>query len=216
MTREWWLTWFTENKDWFVENYQRGYAVARKLSTEMKDKWDTNTIHTASGATKYCIIDTECGLVFKWSLNLHYNEMKQEYFIYTKAVEQKIECFFPKTEIFIDLNDIVIYAQEKIDTLYCDVNYRTMSQWLSKHKTVKDAIIKKASRAFQNAPSCDWIQMAISYYGKRKVRALCAFTREYKINDLHGANVGFHGANNMPIILDFSGYNRNSSSSFSS
>lgn len=51
-----------------------------------------------------------------------------------------------------------------------------------------------------------WGKLVISLYGKQITKKLCKFIKEYKINDLHGANIGYK--NGKPIILDFSGYYR--------
>lgn len=51
-----------------------------------------------------------------------------------------------------------------------------------------------------------WACMALTLYGKKLCRKLCAFIVENAINDLHTSNIGYN--HNKPIILDFSGYDR--------
>ena len=201
MTREFWKNWFNTQADWFHDNFRRKYAIREAL--EKIDNLDL-----ANGCSKLCIIDNEAGFVLKWSTDLNYNEMAKEYKYYQKAVECGIECFFPKTEILTEVNGITIFVQEKVDTLLNDMNYRKRENLRNKHqKTVKEYFVRKVRGDFYASPAFDWVVVAISIYGKNRVKELCKFTREHKINDLHDANVGFNG--NYPVILDFSGYHQN-------
>lgn len=203
MTREFWEQWFKEQEDWFLDNYQSSYRVRQTL-----EQLNIEDIHFAHGCSKFCIVDKKGGFVIKWSTSPHYNEMALEYRYYKDAVKRGIDCFFPKTEKFIDFEDSVIYIQEMVDTLMSDIPYKTRRNIEKKHKTVTDELIRKAQREFYSSPAYDWVRSAISIYGKHRVKELCKFTREHKINDLHDSNVGFNGS--YPKLLDFSGYHQNS------
>lgn len=205
MTKEWWLEWFKNNEEYFLEHYRSGWAIMDKVNADTQKQ---KGVYSGSGATKYCIIDETCNLVFKWSTNLNYNEMEKECTLYQEAVSEGIECFFPKTEQFIDYGKMCVYVQERVSSIYCDLRRDTIKTLSETHHTVTQRIMDKAYRGFENPPPDLWIRMAISYFGKRRVQQLCKFTRKHHINDLHGANVGFQGVSNTPIILDFSGYSR--------
>lgn len=208
MTKEFWKNWFESQEEWFYNNFRRKYAIREALE---KIDNPVDDLGLANGCSKLCIIDHKAGFVLKWSTDLNYNEMAKEYKYYQKAVECGIECFFPKTEILTEVNGITIFVQEKVDTLLHDMNYRKRETLRNKHqKTVKEEFVRKVRNDFYSSPAFDWVVVAISVYGKNRVKELCKFTREHKINDLHDANVGFNG--NYPVILDFSGYHQDSDS----
>lgn len=209
MTKEFWKNWFDTQADWFHDNFHRKYAIHQALE---KIDNSVDDLGLANGCSKLCIIDHKAGFVLKWSTELDYNEMAKEYKYYQKAVECGIECFFPKTEILTEVDGITIFVQEKVNTLLNSMDYRKREILRMKHqKTVKEEFVHKVRRDFYASPAFDWVIVAISIYGKNRVKELCKFTREHKINDLHDANVGFNG--NYPVILDFSGYHRGGSDS---
>lgn len=201
MTREEWKQWFSDNAEWFSNNCYNYYRIEEKFSK-------MGTISIKHGCSKICIVDTNAGFVLKWCMNNHYNEMQREYEFYNLAVDRNIQCFFPCTERFLSVGDVDIFLQSTVETIFHEMHYKDRKALESHHSTVKDEIVRKARQGFYSAPPQLWIKLAISIYGKHRVKELCKFTKDYKINDLHEGNVGMN--KNFPIILDFSGYHQDS------
>lgn len=170
-----------------------------------------------SGASKLCLCN-KCGAyVCKWVTDDRYNEAVQETKVYAKAVEAGLEKFFPYTEIAFEMNGITFVFQEKVQYSASSLPCSIHSKFLKQCKTSLDCekrIWKKMEREFKRAGDKDyvrdldqlWACMALSIYGKKLCRKLCAFIVENAINDLHTSNIGYN--HNKPIILDFSGYDR--------
>lgn len=170
-----------------------------------------------SGASKLCLCNDGGAYVCKWVTDDRYNEAVQETKVYAKAVEAGLEKFFPYTEIAFEMNGITFVFQEKIQYSASSLPYSIRSKFLKQCKTSLDCekrIWKKMEREFKRAGDKDydrdldqlWACMALSIYGKKFCRKLCAFIVENAINDLHTSNIGYN--HNKPIILDFSGYDR--------
>lgn len=208
MTREEWIQFFLDNEETFLNCYRSGYDMVRLVGDRLgkqRETWDFQ-----HGCSKLCFIDRNSNLAIKWCNSTHYNEMKKECEMYKLAVERGIECFFPKTELLVQVGDVGVYVQELVQLQMCNVRYEKKKEWNTKHSTVTDKIIEKAGRGMYSRPDYTWLRMAISYYGKRRIRELGKLTKEYKINDLHDANIGFMGRELRPVLLDFSGYRRDS------
>ena len=149
MTKEWWLEWFKNNEEFFLENYRHGWNIMDKVKNDTQRQ---KGISSGSGATKECIIDETCNLVFKWSTNLDYDETKRECAIYEEAISAGIECFFPKTEQFIDYGKMCVYVQERVSTIYSDLRRDTLRTFEKTHHTVTNRIIDKAYKGFESPP----------------------------------------------------------------
>lgn len=170
-----------------------------------------------SGASKLCLCNKGGAYVCKWVTDDRYNEAVQETKVYAKAVEAGLEKFFPYTEIAFEMNGITFVFQEKVQYSASSLPRSIHSKFLKQCKTSLDCekrIWKKMEREFKRAGDKDyvrdldqlWACMALSIYGKKLCRKLCAFIVENAINDLHTSNIGYN--HNKPIILDFSGYDR--------
>lgn len=195
MTKDFWKEWFTTEAEWFEHHYYVSCEVRNHIKKIEKTKF-------AHGCSKFCIIDENAGIVLKWSTRA--NEMTQEYDFYQEAVARGLECYFPKTEELCTIGNVTIYVQDMVKTLMSDIPYREQRQMHEKHKTVTDQFVRKVCKDFYSCPPYMWVRLAISIYGKRRMKELCQFTKDFRINDLHDHNVGFNG--NYPVILDFSGY----------
>lgn len=199
MTKDFWKEWFTTEAEWFEHHYFIGCEVRNHIKKIEKTKF-------AHGCSKFCIIDENAGIVLKWCTNPHYNEMAKEYSFYEEAIIRGLGCYFPKTEELCTIGEVTIYVQDMVKTLMSDIPYKDKRHMSDKHKTVTDEFVRKVCRDFYSCPPYEWVKLAISIYGKRRMKELCQFTKDFRINDLHESNVGFNGS--FPVILDFSGYHR--------
>lgn len=193
------------------ETWDDQNKTAKKLR-----EFGINHFKVSGGASKLAIVFPKQGIVFKWCYqdNETIDEAVREVEIYNEAIKASLDCFFPKTELYhcegVTKN---IAMQEKIDY---SVNRMPPDEYLRYKKiiqTVSPDITEKAIDDFLNVPGRHsrildrmWAAVAISLYGKKKVKSLCKFVQEHQINDLHASNVGFK--NKRPMILDFSGYYR--------
>ena len=209
MTKALWAEWFKANEEWFLSVYDSPRQIRKKFT-------ENDDIMIANGCSKVCIVDKDADFVLKWTIgsNTTFNEMQREFAYYEEAKTLGLTQFFPKTELFIQCGDITIYAQEKISIAHCDLSYGQRETMNKKYSTVKGRTLKKATASFYTRPPVDWVRAAIAIYGKKQVKRLTEFTREKKINDLHSANVGYRGS--YPVILDFSGFHRDSEDCYSS
>lgn len=204
-----------------IEN-EKVLKILEELNiTPHSDSWDvTNNlrkngyfnIKVADGASKICLIFPDVPYVVKWS-TCGYDEAMREVEIYQNAVQAHLDKFFPKTVFLTSINGIDFVAQEKIDVTVCNLDFQSRQRFVKISKTALDKIVckmehefKKASPYFKRDLDRTWAKMALVLYGKKACKALCDFVIANKINDLHGANIGYK--NNRPIILDFSGYDR--------
>lgn len=172
--------------------------------------------NVSTGASKVAIIFPKNGLVFKWCGHDDevVDEAAQEAENYAKAVQAGLSCFFPKTELYT-CEGITkkIAVQEQIDYSAFDIPASAYKRYQRITRTVDHNIYEKVMNDILSVGgwgaktiNYTWAMTAISLYGKKKVKNLCKFIIENKINDLHDSNVGFK--NRKPIILDFSGYYR--------
>lgn len=204
--------------------------LAGNLSSDNDDSWIVQRIlkgatpdfafhgyEIHSGASKMCLCNKGGEYVCKWVTDDHYNEAVQEARVYAKAVEAGLSDFFPHTEIAFKINDITFVFQEKVQYSVNSLPYSVRVKFAKQCKTSFESekcIWKKMEREFKQAGDKDysrdldklWACMALSIYGKKLCRKLCAFIIENAINDLHCSNIGYN--HNKPIILDFSGYDR--------
>lgn len=167
-------------------------------------------VHVTMGMTKVCLLFESTNFVIKWSpegKNRH-NEAFREYEIYNQAVKEGLEMFFPKTEILGTWDNIVVIIQDRVDFSFYQCPFIKLSYYKRIGRTVTDKIYYKATltlRDNRDEPlNRTWVAMAISLYGKKRVKAFGHFVEMHQINDLHEANIGFK--NNKPVILDFSGF----------
>lgn len=190
------------------------YTTSSKLSNYNRTH-DRLKYRVSSGASKICLVFADLDFVIKWTCE-RYDDGDDEAFyevdIYADAVAQKLDKFFPKTELWFSFGGINFIKQEKIDSSCYDLPCKLNKRYYKTGRTVTDEMVTKVQTAMNQIHGYRreideiWIKMCLSLYGKKAVKALCAFIQEHDINDLHSSNTGYK--NNRPIILDFSGYHR--------
>lgn len=187
------------------------------IAEDMED-W-TDKVFTRCGSSKCCIIFEDKKFVIKWTCdrngeNSDRDEALDEVRIYEHAKAQGLEMFFPKTEVFAEINGVSYVRQEMVDASCYDLSYALEQKYAKQSRTASDKILNKVQQAFteiRHGKYCrtlnrTWVAMALVLYGKNIVKKFCAFAQKEGINDLHGSNLGYK--NNRPILLDFSGFER--------
>lgn len=190
--------------------------------TRHTDAWDLGSlisdapfkVFSTEGASKLCLVFKEEDFVIKWSNDDRYDESIKEVELYQKAKEKNLEKFFPKTEIFAEINGITFILQEKISFSCAVLPGHKSRKYRDMTKTSSDKVVSKMAHEFKAAAprykrnlNTLWAKMALVLYGKKACKALCDFIVENHINDLHEDNIGYK--NDRPVILDFAGYHRN-------
>lgn len=165
------------------------------------------------GASKVCFVPRDYPFVIKWTLEsseTNFDEAGKEAFIYKQAKENRLAEFFPKTEEIESHGSTCFIYQEKIDYESCNISPITRSIFIKKTANSNQRVVKRLSNGLNidSRPNEVWCKMALLIYGKRKCRSLVRFVRKYHINDLHDGNTGYFKG--KPVILDFSGYSRES------
>lgn len=191
------------------------------LSCDIDDdvsEWE-GTVFVRSGASKCCIVFRDEKFVIKWTCDRRgedadRDEALDEVRIYEHAKAQGLEMFFPKTEVFAEINGVVYVQQEMVDVSCSDLSYPMLKKYTDQSRTASEKIMKKVQAAFdeiRHGRYCrtlnrTWVAMALVLYGKNLVKKFCEFAQKEGINDLHESNIGYK--DNRPILLDFSGFER--------
>lgn len=192
----------------------------RKCTVE--DWWDKNApgqVYISKGASKLCVVPKNTTFVVKWTTGYDaedFDEAMKEVFYYAEAVKAGVGMFFPKTELWEKGTEINFVYQEKIDFSCYEApqpkrrRYAHCARCVSPARldNIQNDLDKAARLAGGYSRDIDnlWKSMALVLYGKKKVKALCQFVIDHRINDLHSSNIGY--LRDRPVILDFSGYNR--------
>ena len=194
-----------------------GQEDSYEVSTIIRDhglKKDFVTVH--GGASKVCLDFTRENFVIKWTGETRgdYDEAMEEVEIYNKAVTAGLAVFFPATELFTTINGVHFVKQEKVDFCVEDTPCHKEKKYAYQARTASDRIVQKMQNSINKACghrysrslNTTWAKMALVIFGKKLVKSLCQFIIENGINDLHESNIGYK--DNLPVILDFSGYKR--------
>lgn len=194
-----------------------GREDSYEVSNMVRDhgfKKDFVTVH--GGASKVCLDFANENFVVKWTGETRgdYDEAMEEVEIYQKAVNAGLAVFFPATELFATINGVHFVKQEKVDFCVEETPYHKEKKYAYQSRTASDRIVKKMQLSFNRACghrysrslNTTWAKMALVVFGKKLVKSLCEFIIENGINDLHESNIGYK--DNLPVILDFSGYKR--------
>lgn len=187
------------------------------ISDDVED-WDGD-VYVRCGASKCCIIFRDEKFVIKWTCDRRgedadKDEALDEVRIYEHAKAQGLEMFFPKTEVFAEINGVTYVRQEMVDNSCSDLPYSLEKKYAEQSRTASDKIKNKVQQAFDEVRhgrysrvlNHTWVSMALVLYGKNVVKKFCEFAQKEGINDLHDSNIGYK--NNRPILLDFSGFER--------
>lgn len=175
---------------------------------------DFVTVHC--GVSKVCLNFVHENFVIKWAGETcgDYDEAMEEVEIYNKAVKAGLAVFFPATELFTTINGVHFVKQEKVDFCVDETPYHKEQKYAYQSRSASDRIVRKMQRSINKACNhqysrlldTTWAKMALVIFGKKLVKSLCEFIVENDINDLHENNIGYK--DNLPVILDFSGYKR--------
>ena len=113
--------------------------------------------------------------------------------MYKKALKNKVEDFFLKTEYLDSYNGIPIYLQEKI-TIIGKQGIHASDKSLGFCATHIDSL---NGDDYFNA-------ILVDYYGEEKCLALFNFWEKVNVNDLHNHNFGY--LDSRPIFFDYCGF----------
>ena len=170
-------------------------------------------IYYGEGATKGCFVFKDLDFVIKFNLENNGSHriddcVGQELFIYEMAKERGLnKILIPTSKFYTNQNGIVFIKQRKISYVAEEQKGKLRDKYKIKDKNANDRFIYKVRGSFYQRATAldnDWLKRAIHIYGKKFIKEFAQFTIEYKINDLHCANIGYIG--NKPVILDFSGF----------
>lgn len=194
-----------------------GKEDSDKVNTMVRDHGlEKNFVIVDGGASKVCLNFIHENFIIKWTKQTRGNcdEAMEEVEIYNKAVTAGLAVFFPATELFTTINGVHFVKQEKVDFCVEDTPCYKEKKYAYQARTASDRIVQKmqtsiskaCNHRFSRSLDITWAKLALVVFGKKLVKSLCKFIIENGINDLHEGNIGYK--NNLPVILDFSGYKR--------
>lgn len=195
-----------------------GLFYTTNCEEEFQDDLKDIRLEVASGASKLVFMPFDEKYVIKIPFNGNYKAYQQEYTsfemantynywdyclkeleIYHKAKAKGLGKFFAKIRL-IENNEHPIYIQEKA------VLFSEASDWEGlefyygqKHST------EDIGYSYPLSIPNEWLEIAISHYGKIMVDRLINFLINEYLDDFHDGNLGF--INGKPVIIDYSGYN---------
>lgn len=191
---------------------------------EALEKFDPDRSHYAfarerhwayhSGATKGCFILPNRKYVLKFTIDneeTSFDETAREAQIYQEAVIRGIErIFLPTKQFYTNHFGVTFYTQPLITKESCCVDYGECVALLGKSTHLRGSRdVELVTRCMEVRPSDEvWTLRAYHIYGKKFMQEFAAFTQDWGINDLHKGNTGY--LKNRPVLLDYSGYHRNS------
>lgn len=160
-------------------------------------------IKTACGATKLVLYFND--IVLKIPLTgeglRRINYCGQEALNYKQAKLKKIDDFFCPCEFigryyYKKGHSFPVYAMERVDV---DV---------SRTETIVDnsySILAASSDFDISEDETSVFAVFSQWYSEDRVAYLIDFLREYEVNDVHDANIGYTN-DGLPVIIDYSGY----------
>lgn len=176
------------------ENLDREFLLeeARKCSCDLSEDDD---IYLDSGATRSCVIFKKLGVVLKKDdSNFGSGYCERETFLYQKAKQYHVEQAFLPIEYF----GRGWYIQPYADLgRWPALSSREIS---SKHKHKFYSFVNRMQDVDINSL---WLLHLYRCYGWNFFKSFFHFCKRYRVNDLHGNNVGF--VNKKPIVFDYSG-----------
>lgn len=172
------------------------YNVAQKLGCKF-----------ANGATRMTLIFPELGKVIKFPYGAH-DYCALEVKSYESAVEFRVEkLLLPIEKVGVSRGGIPLYIQPMYELAVCEMgNMDNVRIRRLTSKTINYENIKRIERGCYYIPQREWIVRATQLYGKKFMRAFEEWTRKFKVNDLHGGNVGYLKGY-RPVLIDYAGYN---------
>ena len=166
---------------------------------------------------KFEYADNDSGVGSSWDY------CEQEAIIYNRAVALGIGDMFAGTIKIADVHNYPIYASERAES-YSHVDFGSTSSSETvrniftpiNHNYPADSDLYKIGEQFieeceeteefssPDRMNLEFLGYMINYYGKGKVRTLCEFLFENRLNDFHSSNIGFIG--DRPVLIDYSGF----------
>ena len=162
-------------------------------------------IHT--GATRICVYHKDWDFVLKFD-----EEYKStaycalEFYHYEMAKKYNVQrVLLPIEKIAVFDNGLKIYRQAKFTAGWHDLD-RKDNQSLRQafEQTRRSKTFRKISKGMHHDTHDYWIARTTQLYGKKFMRSLEDWIKEYEINDLHTGNIGM--LNGRPVLLDYAGY----------
>ena len=166
---------------------------------------------------KFEYADHDSGIGSSWDY------CEQEEIIYNRAVALGIGDMFAGTVKIADVHNYPIYASERAES-YSQVDYGSTSSSetvrhifsaINQHDAEESELYQIGEQFMEECEeteefsspdrmNLEFLGYMINYYGKGKVRTLCEFLFENRLNDFHSSNVGFIG--DRPVLIDYSGF----------
>ena len=176
------------------ENLDRNFLIKKANEVQFCGSSD-DSIRDDSGATRYCVIFEELGVVLKRDDSDYGSGFcDREVFLYQKAKEYHIERAFLPIEYLGRGWFIQPYANLGV--------WPTLkSNGISSKREIKFNSFK--SRMQDVDIDNIWLLHLYKYYGWDFFKSFFYFCKRYRINDLHSGNVGF--IDKKPIVYDYSG-----------
>ena len=165
------------------------------------------------GATRVVVIKEDFPWVLKFnfqgeSVSQDYNSLEAKN--YERACNEDIEDFFAATYCLGQVDEFMVYAQEKVEAdedavsssffEYTLENY--FSSRICENEDDEDRLNEDAWDEANCLDNEDRIYAMIENYSD--ARRVVEFTDKYDINDLHSGNWGYRGT--QPVLIDYSGY----------
>lgn len=194
-----------------IADYNFTYFLNRRTVSAYFDwkkytrKLKKPSIKSACGATKLVLYFND--IVLKIPLTgeglRRINYCDQEAFNYKQAEREKIDDFFCPCEFigryyYKKGHSFPVYAMERVDV---DVS-RTEAII---DNSYSEGILTTSSGSDISEDEASVFAVFSQWYSKDRVAYLIDFLREYEINDVHDANIGYTNEG-VPVIIDYSGY----------
>ena len=171
------------------------YEVARRLNCKAD-----------CGATRLVLIFPKHGWVIKIPYG-GYDYCAQEVQSYCTAVKYGVEkLLLPIEKVGKTAHGIPLYIQPMYKTSVNDMNRHDQNKIKQLcEKTANHRIIAKIRYNCYYSPESYWVIRATQLYGKKFMRSFENWTKEFRVNDLHNANVGYIDGY-RPVLVDYAGY----------
>lgn len=177
------------------ENLDRDFLIKKADEVWSRGYSKDDSIYDDSGATRYCVIFEELGVVLKRDDSDYEGGFcDREAFLYQRAKEYHIERAFLPIEYLGRGWFIQPYAKRVV---WPALKSNSIS---SKHKTKFNTF---RSRMQDVDIDSVWLLHLYKYYGWDFFKSFFYFCKRYRVNDLHYGNVGLIGK--KPIVYDYSG-----------
>ena len=189
--------------------------VPEEVNNTPKHKFNSSYIYEVAerlgckashGATRLVLIFPKHG----WVIKIPYgnrNYCAQEVQSYHTAVEYGVEKLLLSIEkVGETAHGIPLYIQPMYKTSVYDMSSRARNKVCQLcGKTTNRRTIAKIRYGCYYSPESDWIARATQLYGKRFMRSFEEWTREFQVNDLHNANIGYISGY-RPVLVDYAGF----------